>query len=728
LKTNFSLKRRKWFPLSLFLSVLLAHSVVNAAQRKAIAARWVEQPINIDGQLDEPAWALAQSVSDFVQVEPLEGGAPTEHTEVRILFDAEKLYIGVYLYDSEPDRILTNDLQRDFESRESDAFGVIIDSFHNYRTSFSFFTNPGSAKNDRDAQGDGRYRNPSWDSIWYTASTIQEDGWSCEIAIPFSTLRFEERENQAMGINFKRRIRRKNEDLYWSLVPSQYTSHRVSLAGDLLFDRAIQLGRNLQVKPFTTMNFTQTRSGSEESKEFTPEVGLDVKYSVTPGLTLDTTLNTDFSQVEVDAEQINLTRFSLFFPEKRDFFLENADLFQFGDLPGERGPRRNQETQLFYSRRIGLSESGLPLPLLGGARLSGRTGRFALGVFNIHQMEDEEEPSNNFSVVRLRYDVLGNSDIGAIFIDRQGGDPGDSNRSYGVDANLQPLQHLTINSFLAKTITPNLEGNDFEAKISSQWDDGFLLVRGIFADIGENFNPEVGLVPRSGVRTYQYNLALKPRPEGIGFIREFRPHSNTKYFTDRNNVTLTKDSHYGFEIKFSDGGTFEASHNPQFERLIVPFEIREGIIIQPGDYSFNEFKLLYNSDRSQPLSGSFNLEKGGFFDGNRTNFALSGTLLVKPRFSASVNYTYNLVEVEAGSFRADLYSVRGHYSFNPRISADLFVQYNQDTGKILTNARFNWIHRPLSDMSVVFTEERIAGSSTDVSRAFIFKYTHLFQF
>ncbi len=722
---NFSLRLTA---LGMVLAILMAQGTVHAADRKSIKARWSEGPIEIDGQLEEPDWALAEPVSDFLQSEPHEGGAPTEKTEVRVLFDQDRLYIGVYLYDSSPDKILINDLQRDFQSREGDVFGVIIDAFHNQRTGFTFFTNPEGAKNDSEGLGDGRYTSLSWDGVWYTASRVLDDGWSCEIAIPFKTLRFDANENQVMGINFKRRIRRKNEDLYWSLVPRRYNSLRVSMAGDLLLERKISPGRNLQVKPFVTVNLGQMRSGSEESTEFDPQAGVDVKYSLTPGLTMDLTYNTDFSQVEVDAEQINLTRFSLFFPEKRDFFLENGNLFQFGDVPSERGPRRSEETQLFYSRRIGLSSAGQPLPLLGGVRLTGRIGHFALGLMNIHQKETEESPSNNFTVMRVSHDLLEQSDMGVIFINRQGGEPGDYNRSYGVDLNLQFLQKLRINSLLAATQSPQLAGSNLETKISSEWDDGFLQVRGIFTSIGENFNPGVGFVPRRGVRNYQYNLAVRPRPAGDGFIREFHPHANTKYFTDHDNVTLTKDSHYGFQISFRDRSSFEVSFDPQFERLREPFPIREGVTILPGDYGWNEFKVNYNSDQSQFLSGSVDLATGGFFDGNKTSVDFAANLLLPPNFSATASYVYNSVEVSSASFRADLYGLKLHYSFNPRVFADGFVQYNQDIDKVLLNARFNWIHRPLSNFSLVYTEERFTGFSSDVSRALIVKYTHLLQF
>lgn len=712
----------------LALVVLVSHTVFCVAEDKKIIGHWTDNPVQLDGYLDEPEWGLATPVSDFVQSKPHEGRVSSERTQVWVLFDEDQLYIGAYLYDSEPDKILINDLRRDFDTHEGDMFGVIIDGFHQYGSTVAVYTNAAGAKNDSQGLGDGRHSTSSWDGIWHTASQVRADGWSCEIVIPFKTLRFAAQDNQVMGINFKRRIRRKNEDVYWSLVPRRYNSHRASLAGDLVLERQVTPGRNLQVKPFATVDVKRVPSSGRGSTQFDPEVGVDVKYSLTPGLTLDLTYNTDFSQVEVDTEQINLTRFSLFFPEKRDFFLENASLFQFGDVPNERGSRRSEENQLFHSRRIGLSSDGKPLPLLGGARLTGRVGHLTLGLMNIHQKESDRTSSNNFTVMRANYDLLENSGIGAIFINRDGGNTKDYNRTYGVDLNLQFLQKLRINSFLAGTQTHALEGNNWEAKISGQWDDGFLQIRGFFADVGENFNPDVGFVPRRGVRIHQYNLGIKPRPGGDGLIREIYPHGNIKYHTDRDNVTLTKDLHFGFTLFFRDGSDLEVSVDPQFERLSEPFQLRKGVSIAPGDYGYNELKVNYASDQSQLLSGSMELVTGGFFDGNKTSIDLTGNLLIKPNFSTKLSYSYNKIDLHARSFRADLYGLSLHHSFNPRIFADGFFQYNQDLNKILTNVRFNWIHRPLSHLSLVFTEERLGRLSHQVSHAFIVKYTYLAQF
>ena len=721
----------KFFVTLALIASLTAWADVLASpdEPKTVTARWTEHPIVVDGHLDEADWALAEPASDFVQSEPDEGASPSERTEVRVLFDDNNLYFGIYCYDSQPDEVIINELKRDFNSYDSDALGIAIDTFHNHSSSVNFFTNPGGAKRDTEALSDGRYANLHWDGIWHTASQIQEDGWTAEMVVPFKTLRFRPTSDQVMGINFKRRIRRKNEEMYWSPVPRRYSISRVSLAGDLLLLKKIETGRNLRVKPFLTSSFQRSQSGSERHNDLTADVGGDVKYSTTQGLTLDLTYNTDFSQVEVDAEQINFTRFSLFFPEKRDFFLENADLFRFGDIPRERGLQsRGQETQLFYSRRIGLSPSGRPLSLLGGARLSGRVGAYGLGFLTVHQEASEGFASNHFTVARVRRDVFGNSEVGAIFINRQGGDQGDYNRVYGVDANFQFAQNFTVNSYLAGTQSPGKSAKNLETKISSKWDDGFWMGQLLFADIGENFNPEVGFVPRTGVRNYQVNFGFKPRPGGQAFIREFHPHMNIKYYTDRDNLTLTKDAHYAVTLAFRNGSRIEVSHNPNFERLTVPFRIREGITIPVGDYANNEFRVTSSSDGSRLLSGSVNFSQGGFFDGEKTSISFSGSLLVKPRLSATLGYDYNRIDLEAGRLRADLYSLRWDYSFSPRMFLGAFIQYNTDTDRILTNIRFNWIHRPLSDITVVFTEDRESGLSTDFTRSVTVKYTHLLQF
>jgi hypothetical protein len=720
------------WPLWLFMACLCvtlgpeAHAQVH---EKTLTAHRIIEPIRMDGELAESEWDLAQPVSDFVQADPEEGSPPSERTSVRVLFDDDNLYFGIYCYDSNPDGIIVNDLKRDFDTFEGDVFGISLDPFHDHRNAFSFFTNAAAAKQDSQGFQDGRVIDTQWDGIWHSAAQRRSDGWSAEVIIPFKTLGFRTRAEATLGVNFKRRIRRKNENIYWSLVPRRFNILHVSLAGVVHGLEEVSGGHNLRVKPFMTTRLDQQRASSASTRDLDAELGLDVKYRLTPGVTLDLTYNTDFSQVEVDAEQINLTRFSLFFPEKREFFLENAGMFRLGDVGTERGASRSEDTQLFYSRRIGLSDTGQPLPLLGGARLSGRAGRFVLGFLNIQQEASGATPSNNFTVARLSRDFLTNSDFGAIFVNRQGGTSGDYNRAYGLDLNLQLLQKFSVNTFMAATDTPGLEGENLHTKISTKWDNGLWSTQLLVADIGENFRPEVGTVQRTDVRNYQFNFNWYLRPGGNNYFRELMPNMNVKYYEDHDFGLVSRDTQFEpVYIVFRDGATASFSINPQFDRLVEPFRIRPGIFVPVGDYTFNEYRLAYSSDRSQLFSGSIRYVWGPFYDGDKRTASATARLLVKPHLSASLSYSHNQVDVKAGGFRADLYSLRVGYSFNPVAFADAFIQYNTDTGKIVTNLRFNLIHRPLSDISVVFTEDRAAGTSPDAVRALIFKYTHLVQF
>ncbi|MEO5895552.1 MAG: DUF5916 domain-containing protein [Vicinamibacterales bacterium] len=700
----------------------------HSAERVVDASLTARPPV-LDGKLDEPEWDSAVATEGFTQSEPHEGQPLTERTVVRILFDREHLYIGVQCFDSDPSRIIINELKRDFESREGDAFGVAIDVQHDRRNSFSFFTNPGSAKREAQALDDGVHNNTDWDGVWHVASAIQPDGWVTEMSIPFKTLGLRSQALASMGINFKRRIRRKNEEGYWSPVPRRFTVNYVSLAGSLTGLENISGGGALRVKPFATVDMRSHGAPATDKAK----IGVDARYRVSPGVALDVTYNTDFSQVEADTQQINLTRFNLFFPEKRDFFLENADIFGFGDIPLERNPtRRNDETQLFYSRRIGLSDSGDPLSLRGGGRLSGRAGPWSLGFLGIHQDRRGDVSANTFAVARVRRDLFAHSDVGVIFVSREGAGSGDYNRSYGADLNLRAGPNWTANAFWAATTGPDLHGGNDQKKVSSKWDNGFLTLQGIFADIGPNFRPEVGFVPRSDVRSYQANAAIHPRPKGQGLVREWNPHTNVRLLTDHDNRPLTRDEHYALEVKFRDGGRLEISHNPQFERLLEPFALRRSVVIAAADYNYKEFRFAYNSDRSKLFSGSVNLTRGGFYDGHRTSLSLAATVLVKPRLTGTLSYERNDVDIRAGQIRADLYIVRGLYSVSPRMFVDALVQYNAETRRVLTTGRFNFTYRPLSDFSVVFNENRstLAASAlvAEPVRAVLLKYTRLFQF
>ena len=442
---------RNTFTLTLAFFCLTSVSTAQHSDLR-MAAVYIESPLTIDGELDEPQWKLSEVAKDFIQNEPDTGEPATERTEVRLLYDDENLYLGVYCYDSAGREGLTvTQISRDFGPGDGDHFAMIFDTFNDHRNGYVFGTNPRGAKREGQMGGDGERRTYDWDAIWHVESKITDEGWQAEFAIPFRTLRFRDIEEQVWGLNFTRRIRRKNESMHWSPIPRPYRLSKVSYAGTLDGLSGIRQGRNFYVKPYISAPILRRE---EDDVDFLPDAGLDIKYEITPGLTLDVTLNTDFSQVEADQQQINLTRFPLFFQEKRDFFLENATMFQVRRA----GRARSRNLIAFFSRRIGL-ERGRVIPILGGARLTGRVDKYRLGFLSIQTDNFEELSSTNFSVARIRRNIFQNSDVGGIFINKQSGE-GVYNRTYGIDGHFQFFRHLEIASFLLKTDTPGLEGDD----------------------------------------------------------------------------------------------------------------------------------------------------------------------------------------------------------------------------------------------------------------------------
>ena len=437
--------------------------------RRSVFAIATPTPITLDGALDEEVWRKAQPAVDFVQAEPHEGQLATEITEVRLVFDGEALYVGVACHDAAGAAgIIINDIRKDFVTGEQDSFEMILDTFADRRNGFVFAVNAVGAKSDSQIANEGRDVNASWDAVWSVATRTGADGWSAEIRIPFKTLRFTPGAGRVWGVNFSRRIRRKNELDFWSPVPRVYNLYRASLGGTLDGLPDASQGRNLRIKPFVAADATRAAGGDDFSTG--AHAGLDVKYGVTPSLTLDLTVKPDFAQAEADEQQVNLTQFSLYYPEKREFFLENSGTFYFGDIPRESriGTARfsppEEEVLLFFSRRIGLTDDGQAIPIAAGARLTGRAGAYGVGLMTIQTQSFNGEPGDNYTVVRGRRDILNNSDVGAIFLSRQSSDnSGDYNRVAGADANFRFLRALSINSFIAKSDTPGASEGELAA-------------------------------------------------------------------------------------------------------------------------------------------------------------------------------------------------------------------------------------------------------------------------
>ena len=691
-------------------------------------------PITLDGALDEAAWTGAPLATNFIQNDPREGAPATFDTEVRVLYDDDALYFGVFAKDAEPGQLIVNDLKKDYNTGGSDGFTVILDTFHDGRNGYQFATNPAGAKWDAQMANEGRENNANWDGIWDVATTIAELGWYAEIRIPFRTLKFTGSDLQSWGVNFERKLRRMNEDSYWAPLPRIYDLQRVSMAGTVDGFRGLRPGMNLRFKPYAA-SASNTQAGRKTTGDF--DGGIDVKYGVTSGLVWDFTVNTDFSQVEADEQQVNLTRFSLFFPEKRDFFLENSGIFQFGGGGGQFGGGgiNRSEMQLFFSRQIGLSEDGGAIPILGGTRLTGRQGAYSIGVLNIQQREQDANPGANFSALRLRRDILSNSDIGAVMLNKESGGP-HFNRVAGVDANFR-FGFLTLNGYAAKTFSPDgsllaTGGNDFAQKVQYNYQSRTWQATSSYSGVGDRFHDELGFVPRQGVHNYDGRYGRYFRPARFAkWMRQTQPHVEFDVFTRQHDNSLeTSYMGYHWNVNFQDGSTAEVGVNPQIEDIDETFSLSSsrGVRVHPGRYEFSEYFLFYNSSNARTISMNTQYRTGPFYDGYRRNFSLGPSLRLNENLNMSVNLSLNDISVATGSFVSKLVTTRVNYNFNTKMFFNALVQYNSDNSQWTSNLRFNIIHRPLSDFFLVYNERRDERTGNMLSRAVIAKMTYLMAF
>ena len=689
-------------------------------------------PITLDGALNEPAWDAAPVARNFLQNDPREGEPATFDTDVRILYDDDALYFGVFARDDEPGRIIVNDLKKDFNTGGSDGFRVILDTFHDERNGYQFATNPAGAKWDSQMSNEGRENNANWDGIWDVATRVTETGWYAEIRIPFRTLKFSSSDIQTWGVNFERKLRRLNEDSYWAPLPRIYDIERVSLAGSVEDLRGLRPGKNLRLKPYAS---SSSSSIGGRGTDGDVDAGFDVKYGVTTGLVWDFTVNTDFSQVEADEQQINLSRFSLFFPEKRDFFLENSGIFQFGGGSGFfGGAGANQEMRLFFSRSIGLSDSGAAIPILAGTRLTGRQGAYSLGVLNIQQRDQAAQPAANFTALRLRRDILANSDIGAVLLNKEQSGPHD-NRAAGVDANFR-FGFLNLNGYLVRTFSTEpltaKAGNAYATRAGFDYESRAWQATMGYGTVGEQFHDEMGFVPRRGVHNVDGRFGPRWRPAALSkWLRQTQPHWEFDVFTRQDGGGI-ESGYQGYHqnFNFQDGSNAEIGVNPMVEDIRSSFALNSsrGIRVRPGRYEFAEHFGSWNTNNSARVSFTSRYSFGRFYDGYRRGYNFGPTLRLNENFNASVGVQLNDIDLPTGAFVSKLLTTRVNYNFNTKMFFNALVQYNSDNRQWTSNLRFNFIHRPLSDFFVVYNERRDERTGQMLSRAVIAKMTYLVAF
>jgi hypothetical protein len=712
-----------------------------AIPRPALRATRVVGDVRVDGRLDEADWLRADSTTtDFIQVVPSPGYPASEATVIRILYDDRTLYIGATLYESEPDKLIVPGLEQDYATHDSDILGVALDTYHDRQNGFLWAINPAGAVWDAQAFDDSRNVNVAWEGIVDVRTSVESDRWNVEMAIPFATLRYDATlREQTWGLAFSRRIRHLNEESNWAPTERQYKLYKFSLAGTLTGLEDLAEARNLSVKPYVLGSRLSGRV--EPDGDNTSDAGFDVKWGITPRLTLDLTVNTDFSQVEADQEQVNLTRFSLFFPEKRDFFLENDGTFAFSDVSmrNYRTGSSSRSFKLFHSRRIGLSSSRTPLPIAGGARLTGKVGRgLEVGFLNMQTRSFEGpadgsfSPAENYAVGRVKALFGGTANVGAMFVNRQETAAGHDgyNRSFGVDGNITLLDNLLVSAYAARTEEHDVTGDSRSAfMMQAAWRDPLWNVSVLAKQVGEDFNPGLGFVDRVGVRRLFATVGAHPQLAGRSVV-ELNPYIDADVYTTMRGDLESRSVTPSLSVLFRDGGLIRLEASNRFERLFAPTSIA-GAVLESGTYEWREAQASYMLAGSRMLAGAVLVSGGDFYDGSRVSVGLTTRFRPSPHFSLDLGVQRNDLNLGGRDFTADLYTARMRWARDVRTFVMGFVQYNQATEELVTNLRLNVIHAPLSDFFLVYTERRsLADGAADpvLERGITLKLTKLLAF
>ena len=708
--------------------------------RATIRASVLTAPLRIDGQLDEAVYTSVLSMSDFIQQDPQEGSAATEKTEVWLLFDRDQIYVSVRCWESHPEQLVATEMRRDNSTvfAGSDNIGFILDTFYDRRNSDFFTVNPIGGRSDGQVTNEVLY-NGAWNPIWDVAVGRFEGGWTIEAAIPFKSLRYRPGRAQIWGFNVRRINLWKNEISNLTGLPASRgiaAIMQTSLAATVVGLEAPAGSRNLEIKPYAISNLTSDLTAAPKiSNDVGGDVGVDVKYGVTQNLTADFTYNTDFAQVEADEQQINLTRFNLFFPEKREFFLENQGTFAFGGVAagGQMGGAGDTPI-LFHSRRIGLDQ-GRAVPIEAGGRLTGRLGRFNLGMLNIQSTEEPVSGSRatNFSVVRLKRDLLRRSGIGALFTRRSVGPGGvGSSDAFGVDATFAFFDNLAINSYWARTRTDRRSDEDtsYRAQLDYGGDRYGVQVERLV--VGDNFNPEVGFLRRDDMRKSFGQFRFSPRPRAIRWVRKFSWTGVIAYIENGAGRLETRERDGEFAIEFQNGDRFNVAYAGTYEFLPRPFPIASGVTVPVGGYDYASVTTGFNFGQQRAVSGTLSVEHGTFFSGSKTALGFRrGRVTLTPQLAVEPTYSVNWVDLVEGSFSTHLLGSRVTYTMTPLMFVSALMQYNSSRHAVSANVRLRWEYRAGSELFVVFNEQRDTLAPRFpalANRAVIIKINRLFRF
>ncbi|HYX82693.1 MAG TPA: DUF5916 domain-containing protein [Gemmatimonadales bacterium] len=722
------------------MTIALLPLLLGALQGPTTAAHVVSTPPLIDGRLDDAAWRDAMPITGFIQRELHEGQPVSERTEVRILSDGQALYVGAWLFDSDAAGIIPGEKVRDGDISKSDYFGILLDTYHDRQNGFVFTTTPAAIEYDAQVVNEGEGGglqlpgqtramagslggfNLNWDGTWTVATSIDSHGWYAEFRIPFTTLRYGAGDRQTWGLNLVRSIRRKNEESFWSFVPRQFSLRKVSHAGTLEGVR-VPARRVLTATPYSLAGVERNYLVDGDFKGRS-DVGGEIKYGLTPSLTLDLTYNTDFAQVEVDEQRTNLTRFPLFFPEKRPFFLENAGIFSAGTP---------QAVDLFFTRRIGIDTLGQPVPIVGGGRLTGRVGDFTVGALQIFTEGANTQEAMAYSVLRLQRELAARSRIGIIAIQRAGtSQTRDWNRVMGVDGRVGIGDSWTIDGWAAGSATPraDTDAGAFSARLGYETGSWSNLAR--FIQVGSDFDPEVGFLNRGGgYRFYETTIMWKHRLPNSTWLKDWHPHVGYRGYYGLDGYRQEDRIHLDItEWYTSSSANLGPEVNIEHQGLQQPFAIARNVTLPVGAYDYTSVGFDAATNPSAPLSLNLRADVGGFYNGTRRGGSLTVAARRGSSLSTSVLVEYNDVRLDQGSFTRLLIAPRVAYFFTPRVMFQALVQYSNQVRAWTANARFGWLSTAGTGLFVVFNEGQEADGffrwNRPQARSLIVKYTRQF--
>jgi hypothetical protein len=701
-----------------------------------IRATRLEQPLTLDGSLQEDIYRTTPAANHFIQQFPRGGEPATDDTDVWIFFDSRNVYVSVRCWDSHPQQMVADEMRRDNQNIWlNDNIIVVLDTFLDRRSAFFFQTNPIGGVRDA-LVIDETTTNYDWNTVWDVKSRKFEAGWTAEMAIPFKSLRYKPTtEPQSWGMNVMRVVRARNEQTLLSRVPATYGGQgvfRLASAATVVGVGVPEASRNIEVKPYAISNLT-TNLPAGIRNHFDGDFGLDAKYGLTSSLTFDLTYNTDFAQVEIDEQQVNLTRFSLFFPEKRDFFLEGQGVFDFGGSGARRSGTADDTPILFFSRRIGLN-AGRPVPIQAGGRLMGRMGRLSLGMLNIQTgaADEADAVSTNFSVMRVKRDILRRSSIGLLMTNRSPSGPGSgSNQVYGTDATLAFFENIRLNGYYARSATTGRSGNpeSYRGQLQYAADKyGFEAER---LKVGDAFNPEVGFLRRQDFRRTFALGRFSPRPRSLPGVRKLTWEASVARYVNSADVLETQQHKGSFRVEFhsSDQLSFDFLRN--YEMVSKPFRLASGAEVPVGQYRFQELATTYTIGPQRRVSGAVNLNRGAFYGGHRTQIGFSGRSKFSAQFAIEPRVSMDWVRLPQATFRVTLVGARPTFTITPRMFASALLQYNSSTNSLETNVRWRWEYQPGSDLFIVYTDGRdtsASGFPALLNRGIAVKFTRFLRF